>query len=266
MSNKYFKPDYIKWTFPAGEVGVKVNSFNTDDIMLLDFVEEKDIFVWIQIIVTYFIHAPFWSKKICFPYLPYARQDKLHSKGEAPILAYLLNLFTREGIKIYTYDPHVDLKNPGIEIVCDYSMRFKKILDFDYLCYPDKHSHLHGVHSCIEIPEFVEQVINFDKHRDSITHKVSLVSHDNLSIIEGKNILINDDICDGGATFIEVCKILKSFKPSSISLFVTHGIFSKGLNVLYENGIDHIYTTDTYCRLENTEELTVLPIIKDNLC
>lgn len=49
--------------------------------------------------------------------------------------------------------------------------------------------------------------------------------------IEGKKLLIVDDICDGGRTFIELAKLLRAFNPASITLYVTHGIFSKGFDV-----------------------------------
>ena len=60
-----------------------------------------------------------------------------------------------------------------------------------------------------------------------------------------KDVIIIDDICDGGATFINIAKELKDNGWSGkIYLIITHGIFSKGLKELakYFNGI---YTTDS---------------------
>jgi ribose-phosphate pyrophosphokinase len=60
-----------------------------------------------------------------------------------------------------------------------------------------------------------------------------------------KEIVIIDDICDGGRTFIEIAKILKEEKKDiKISLIVTHGIFSAGLKELYEY-FDMIVTTNS---------------------
>ena len=42
---------------------------------------------------------------------------------------------------------------------------------------------------------------------------------------------------------------LKKKGCKSISLFVTHGIFSKGLGI-FEGEIDKIYTTSGFCRKE----------------
>ena len=55
--------------------------------------------------------------------------------------------------------------------------------------------------------------------------------------------LIVDDICDGGGTFIGLAKELRKAGAKKVFLFVTHGIFSKGLPL---EGIDAIYTTDSY--------------------
>jgi len=56
--------------------------------------------------------------------------------------------------------------------------------------------------------------------------------------------MIVDDICDGGATFILLAKELYAAGAKEVNLFVTHGIFSKGLIPLYEAGIKRIFTQD----------------------
>lgn len=72
-----------------------------------------------------------------------------------------------------------------------------------------------------------------------------------------KDIIIIDDICDGGATFINIAKCIKSFAnswktdnlakkyPTKIYLIITHGIFSKGFDELSQY-FDGIYCTNSY--------------------
>lgn len=60
----------------------------------------------------------------------------------------------------------------------------------------------------------------------------------------GSGLLLVDDICDGGGTFVGLAKELRKRGAKSINLFVTHGIFSKGTPL---EGIDQIYTTDSLC-------------------
>lgn len=65
-----------------------------------------------------------------------------------------------------------------------------------------------------------------------------------------KDIIIIDDICDGGRTFINIAKEIKryeelGFGKVKIYLIVTHGIFSKGFEELNKY-FDGIYCTNSY--------------------
>ncbi|MNE49699.1 ribose-phosphate pyrophosphokinase [compost metagenome] len=66
-----------------------------------------------------------------------------------------------------------------------------------------------------------------------------------LEDLKDENLLIVDDICDGGTTFIELAKVLKPYDLGSLSLYVTHGIFSAGIPRLTDV-FDRVYTMNTY--------------------
>lgn len=61
--------------------------------------------------------------------------------------------------------------------------------------------------------------------------------------------IIIDDICDGGATFINIAKNLKNRVKGKIYLIVTHSIFSKGFEEL-SRYFDGIYCTNSYSDVE----------------
>jgi len=84
-------------------------------------------------------------------------------------------------------------------------------------------------------------VVECSKKRDMATGKLSnfQVNSDNVNPI----CLINDDLCDGGYTFIQLAKCLKEKGAKQVYLSVSHGIFSKGINL---EGIDRIYTTNSF--------------------
>lgn len=67
--------------------------------------------------------------------------------------------------------------------------------------------------------------------------------------VKNRHCAIIDDICDGGRTFVELGRLLKEQGAKSVTLFVTHGIFSKGIQL--EN-IDAIYTTNSYQPFDET--------------
>lgn len=85
--------------------------------------------------------------------------------------------------------------------------------------------------------------IQCDKTRTTNSIKVEVFN--GILGASGKDLLIVDDICDGGATFIAVAEELKKYEPKSISLMVTHGIFSKGFDVLFSY-FNKIYTTNSF--------------------
>jgi ribose-phosphate pyrophosphokinase len=77
-------------------------------------------------------------------------------------------------------------------------------------------------------------------------------THIPLSNLGNKKLVIIDDICDGGATFLNIAKTIKEHyvgvDEPKIYLIVTHGIFSKGFNELNKY-FDGIYCTNSYNNL-----------------
>jgi len=90
-----------------------------------------------------------------------------------------------------------------------------------------------------------------DSYRDPLTASIGMSDTEIM-----RSVLIIDDICDGGGTFTGLAKVLREAGAKKVFLFVTHGIFSKGTPL---EGIDHIYTTDSYSAAR-TPGLTVIPI------
>lgn len=83
--------------------------------------------------------------------------------------------------------------------------------------------------------------------------------------VKGYHTLIIDDICDGGGTFVGLAKELRAKGAKSVNLFVTHGIFSKGLPL---EGVDKIFSTDSYSPWATGREfknLVLIPISMKDL-
>lgn len=94
-----------------------------------------------------------------------------------------------------------------------------------------------------------------DKERDLTNGRVTLkVRHPEMC--EGKDCVIVDDLCDGGATFVAIAQ---QIKPSYLTLIVSHGIFSKGFGLLDQH-FNHIITSDSYQNPHGGKNLTVLPL------
>lgn len=174
------------------------------------------------------------------PYLPYGRQDKMTANDATFALrpfAKLLNALKFEEVAIV--DPHsfvaTDLIN---ESVATYPIQ--RVHESYHetrsscICYPDKgasarYKNLYGL-----------PFISGDKVRNPQTGFIE--DYALYGTCAAERVLIVDDICDGGATFTALAKALHAGGAYDISLFVTHGIFSKGVSVLLDAGISRIFT------------------------
>lgn len=69
--------------------------------------------------------------------------------------------------------------------------------------------------------------------------------------VAGRHCLIVDDLADGGYTFHLLAESLKQRGAKTVCLYVSHGFFHKGFELLSKN-IDHIFTTDSAAVHENS--------------
>lgn len=116
--------------------------------------------------------------------------------------------------------------------------------------------------------EYKGEIITCTKSRD-VDGKLSntIVPAKDTGPLCMKDYIIIDDICDGGATFLNIAKELKKlYNCNKIYLIVTHGIFSKGFEELSKY-FDKICCTNSYSDIlsskdedwqaENVEQLNV---------
>ena len=94
----------------------------------------------------------------------------------------------------------------------------------------------------------VQHMVIGHKNRDPFTGEITHTSISGSTGDETKpqTHIIFDDICDGGRTFIELAKVLRrnTAHHDRIVLAVTHGLFTKGVDVVLEH-VDAIYTTNS---------------------
>jgi len=181
------------------------------------------------------------------PYMPYARQDKDVSNNSTfslHTLAYLLNGLN---FNLVTANDVHNEHETKLNIINFHNITIKQVIEnmkervhLDVVCFPDR-----GAESRYS-KFFTCKTVVANKIRNQQTGMISNTTiRDNSEEIikNAENVLIWDDLCDGGRTFIEVAKILKEINPKiDIDLYVSHGIFSKGKEVLHEAGINMIWT------------------------
>lgn len=92
------------------------------------------------------------------------------------------------------------------------------------------------------------------KVRDIATGKLSGFKIENPEILEefdDKPLVVLDDLCDGGGTFVGIAKELRKAAPNrKLSIYVTHMVNPKGILNLSEN-YDEVYFTNSYKDWQN---------------
>ncbi len=180
-------------------------------------------------------------------YLPYARQDKTISNTATFALHTFANILNGMNFEeIIITDPHsliaIELiKNSRAEYPVGEVMGVALEMKADLFCYPDKGAvskYTGGDNVQNEIYDY--PCTYGEKVRDQLTGNIT---HYALKgDVKDKNILIVDDICDGGMTFILLAAELKKAGAVTVNLFVTHGLFTKGVRVLKEAGITKVFS------------------------
>lgn len=202
------------------------------------------------------------KRNLIIPFLPYSRQDKEVSNETTFGLCIFLNVLNAYNFtKITTLDVHnkntkiiFDVNNFENKTVNEHIQQAIELSGADLVCFPDKGASERGY-------EVTRPSFHLSKKRNQATGAIEGLVCDLPLNLADKKVLIVDDIVCGGATFVGAAKILKQLGASSVSLYATHGILSKGVHVLTESGIDHIYITDSFKTKANlTDKVTVFKL------
>lgn len=185
-----------------------------------------------------------YHTQLVIPFLPYGRQDKEVSNNTTFGLQTFMKMLNPFFMDIVTYDAHnykaLNMKITSLNVDSQLHQALE-LSKAHLVCFPDKGATTRG-YDLNGVPSF-----HLSKTRDQQTGQITGMVCDLPLDLVSKNILIVDDICDGGKTFIEAAKVLYGMGADKVDLYVTHGIFSKGTTILRELGeINHIYTTDSY--------------------
>lgn len=105
--------------------------------------------------------------------------------------------------------------------------------------------------------------ISCSKVRDTATGKILEIKIDNPEKLDGRPLMIIDDLCDGGGTFcgIEECFKKIGIPKDRLNISVVHMVNPKGIENLSKN-FNHVWFTNSYKDWDNLpENVTMLKII-----
>ena len=235
---------YDKFNFPCGEMHIKVTQAGDAPALTLAFEKNEDI-IELLLVCDALKRLGKPLQELVIPYVPFGRQDRVAVPGECFSLKVFANLVNQCQVpRVVVTDPHSEVTTALLDNcqVIKQGEVFAPLLadkkEF-YLVSPDAGA-MKKIHDLAARCPGCIDIVECSKLRNIRTGALSgvRVHADDLG---GKDCYIVDDICDGGRTFIEVAKILRQKNSGKITLLVTHGFFTKGLQV-FDGLIDAVYT------------------------
>jgi ribose-phosphate pyrophosphokinase len=184
-----------------------------------------------------------------FPYLYAGRCDRAFSLYECVDLNLIIGKLNLLGFsKMYTHDTHIvgGINNIyNINWVVDKEMKHTDLIPHGKVVYSYPDESAFNKYRKYNLENTAYAV----KHRD-VQGRITSMHLETNTDLNGKIIYVRDDLIDGGATFIEFAKLLKNAGAEKLILFVTHAIFSKGIDCILEY-YDSIYCTNSYQDIEH---------------
>jgi len=257
---------FERFKFPGGENHIRLSTGDTN--FNQDVTIESDGNVMELLLATDALRrCGVVNIDLLLPYVPYARQDRVMVPGEPLSIKVYCDLINSQGFrKVFTLDNHSPVSTALINNVVEISSwRMLDILfyggDNIALFCPDAGAakRVGAIGRAYSYP-----VIQCEKVRNLKTGEITGTKV-RCGDMSGIDCYIIDDICDGGRTFIEIAKVLKTKNPRSINLYVSHGIFSKNLNV-FEGLIDFVNTTILFnTMIRRRVNLEIIPLKKSDI-
>ncbi|QBJ02829.1 ribose-phosphate pyrophosphokinase [Pseudomonas phage Psa21] len=204
-------------------------------------------------------------------YVPYARQDRVCNPGESLSIAVFAGLINSLNLdEVIIVDPHSDvtpalinnvtivtqtdvLKQTLIREHCAIYYRDVAIDPKEWILVAPDAGAVKKTEALVKEFGF-KGIVYASKLRELSTGKIVKTSLDRVvydgttqphESLADQKVLIVDDICDGGRTFLELAKVIQPYEPKQLDLFVTHGIFSQGQKELCKH-FNRVMSSNTY--------------------
>lgn len=246
--------------FPDGAAHIKGDldgldiSYHIADVRALSHDDLFTLAMWLDKVTD----GP-WSKNrtvLLMPYLPGARSDRGAPNGSRVYAEFLSNL---DFDQIITLDPHSSFmpglihnsfwQNDNLTVFPVERIIAKEIQDRESDQRPQPYV---GViapdRGAVPRAKQAAKVMGVPVYRAEKTRDFETGALTGFHMIDSLpdrgRLLIVDDICDGGGTFIGLADAT-DLEPERLDLWVTHGIFSQGVNRLLDR-FGEVHTTDSY--------------------
>lgn len=226
--------------FPSGETHFRSEEFLPSFMEVTLKFESNDDIINLMLFDDFCVRTERTYSLKC-SYIPSSRQDRVQTEEAFSLQVYTKILNDLKAREYLTYtDPHSEvttalLNEHASEKPLVLPSYLKDIIEKESSVFvsPD----LGAVKRTNKLAEG-KPVLLVNKVRDYVTGEIISTELLNANKISSNSFVVVDDICDGGRTFIELAKVLKETYSEDINLhlYVTHGFFTKGLEVLSKAG------------------------------
>ena len=181
-------------------------------------------------------------------YMPQARADRVFGEGmPLPVKVFADIINSLKFDEVIIADPHSDVTPALLHNVhaisqrhfvsSVHSLELKRVAPNFVICAPD----LGATKKTFDLVQDLhhKEYVQAIKVRDVATGNIVKCDVMDDVSVKGRDVLIVDDIADGGASFKFLAQKLKEKGARKVLLYVTHGIFAKGLDEL-AGSIDYI--------------------------
>ena len=262
LGNAPFGIPFVK-RFPDGELYLRVGGrVSGDDVVLVQSTRSDQDLVELFLLEDAIREAGARRLFVVIPYFGYARQDRPFFPGE-PVSARTIGRHIElEADAVVTVDLHSSetlksFRRPAFEASGIPAIaRLLRERPLDLLVSPDKG----GIDRVRRMAELLDKPwMALEKRRIDSEH-VELTLPKEVPIpLEGKHVVIVDDVISTGGTIVEAAKLLKRQKVGAIQAACTHGLFLRDAFERIKAVCDALYSTDT---LDNpAEKASVAPDI-----
>lgn len=259
---------FQKFTYPAGEIQVRLFENQIEEVQKADKVvitayvtDGNPMPVLLLASAIGGLSTDLYTI-VLLPYLAYSRADRRFVPGDCfAIETFLYTLSSSWFVdEIITFDVHsrTSLQLTGTIANVPAEDTIVSILSQlpaeTTILLPDK-----GSLSRYDLSKFFNHKVGCcDKVREPGTGKLTGFT---VPEIHTEHAIIIDDLCDAGGTFSGLAAKIKETQPEvKLYLYVSHGIFSKGLGTLNQY-FEHIWTTDSFpSGMKSDSIFTIIPI------
>ncbi|WP_258099747.1 ribose-phosphate pyrophosphokinase [Marinoscillum pacificum] len=201
---------------------------------------------------------------VVIPYFGYARQDRKDRPRVAIAAKMMANLLTAAGAnRLMTMDLHAGQIQGFFDIPVDHLdgsaifVPYIRNLNLDNLIFasPD----VGGTARARTFAKFFEaDMVVCDKHRKRANEIASMQV---IGDVEGKDVVLVDDMADTAGTICKAANLLKDKGASSVRAVCTHPILSgKAYENIEASDLDEMITTDTIALKQKSDKITVLTV------